>query len=791
MRHPVSSAAAAAIFVFAVVGVGLSFFGGGATPALADYLQPLLDAKNVKYKMIMEMTSLPGGTTALSAEERKELMNPRTYEVMELGPNRRRMEWDEWNGRKAGGIRVQIWDGNQRKQVMLFPAAKQALLYDYADVPEDESAKEEDQGSASQRRPEEPGTVALFRSLLLDTMQKPGARRDSLGEKEIDGRPVVGFRLSARGVVIDVWGDPKNRLPVRVETTTALIPNLKIIQSDFEFNVPMDESLFSLEPPAGYEVIVKRRQTSDDSPETEEDLIEMLRYYGQWSGGRFPGILQMLWIEEVLSEARRLDADITRKPQAEREQQSKEGWQKVRRGMTFTVLLPKDSDWHYGGRGVSIGDVETPVFWYRPKDATKYRVIYADLSVREVETPPRVPVVPIAQMEKDLIEMLRQHAELSGDRFPDKLLFADIASKCLGYRAKELSAERLQELLEARVKLQQGAIFVDLLPWGAGLHYAGKHVWLGMTDRPICWYRPKDSKTYRIIYADLSVRDADTPPSRSIVQPEQELLGALRYYSQLFDGRFPISLKDSTWLSHQSFLHVALGKIILKFPADVEYGRSAKQLQEEGKARTNIQPGLDFVTSLPPQSDWHYVGWGVSFGAADRPIFWYRPKDSEKYRVIYADLSVGDADGAPNVSNLPPQHELIDALRYYSERSDDIFPDSLDWKGFSLLLKKTFEPYMGQRITAKLEKENVEMLFKLQPGAAFAASLPVDADAHYAGKGVSLGAADVPIFWYRPSAGGAYQVVYADLSVRVVDTPPSVADAQPVPTRSGEEKSSD
>ena len=42
-------------------------------------------------------------------------------------------------------------------------------------------------------------------------------------------------------------------------------------------------------------------------------------------------------------------------------------------------------------------------------------------------------------------------------------------------------------------------------------------------------------------------------------------------------------------------------------------------------------------------------GNGVKFGAADTPIFWYRPKDSKKYRVIYADLSVRVADTPPNV----------------------------------------------------------------------------------------------------------------------------------------------
>ena len=284
---------------------------------------------------------------------------------------------------------------------MLYPALKRATLFDHSGESEDKSAKEEDQGSASpRRRSEEPGTVALFRSQLLDTVHKPGAQRESLGEKEIDGRRVVGFSLSVRGVVINVWGDPKTRLPVRIESTMAMMPHIKLTQSDFEFNVPMDESLFSLEPPAGYQVTVKGRQPRDDTPETENDLIEFFRYYGRYSGGRFPDLLDWYWIEEVMSEARRRDAGLTHKPQAERDKQHDEGCQKLGRAMNFMIRLPKDSDWHYGGKGVSIGAADTPVFWYRPKDATKYRVIYADLSVGETETPPSVPVVPVTQMEE-------------------------------------------------------------------------------------------------------------------------------------------------------------------------------------------------------------------------------------------------------------------------------------------------------------------------------------------------------------------------------------------------------
>ena len=63
---------------------------------------------------------------------------------------------------------------------------------------------------------------------------------------------------------------------------------------------------------------------------------------------------------------------------------------------------------------------------------------------------------------------------------------------------------------------------------------------------------------------------------------------------------------------------------------------------------------LRFAVGLPPEADAHYAGKGISQGNADTPIFWYRPKDAEKYRVIYADLSVHEADVPPSVPNAQP-----------------------------------------------------------------------------------------------------------------------------------------
>ena len=60
------------------------------------------------------------------------------------------------------------------------------------------------------------------------------------------------------------------------------------------------------------------------------------------------------------------------------------------------------------------------------------------------------------------------------------------------------------------------------------------------------------------------------------------------------------------------------------------------------------------MTFLQGCHDAKYLGAGVSKGQADRPIYRYRPKGSQVYRVIYGDLSIRDvaADQLPKAA--PP-----------------------------------------------------------------------------------------------------------------------------------------
>jgi outer membrane lipoprotein-sorting protein len=62
--------------------------------------------------------------------------------------------------------------------------------------------------------------------------------------------------------------------------------------------------------------------------------------------------------------------------------------------------------------------------------------------------------------------------------------------------------------------------------------------------------------------------------------------------------------------------------------------------------------GILFYLSLQPQNEAHYAGGGVKLGTPNRPIFWYKPTGSKRFRVIYADLHVNEMS-ADEVKTLP------------------------------------------------------------------------------------------------------------------------------------------
>ncbi len=111
---------------------------------------------------------------------------------------------------------------------------------------------------------------------------------------------------------------------------------------------------------------------------TEKDLVESLRIWAEIiRDGTFPEDLSTQVYVDDVKKNRKKFAKL-------QEEQKMELAMKIGPGFIFFNLLKAENDWRYVGKNVKLGDSESPVCWYRPEGSETYRVIYGDLSVKDV-----------------------------------------------------------------------------------------------------------------------------------------------------------------------------------------------------------------------------------------------------------------------------------------------------------------------------------------------------------------------------------------------------------------------
>jgi hypothetical protein len=337
--------AAAAVLILCMVWISQSY-----SPALAaeDVVAHIMKARTAQWDMIVKNEG--------SAD-----VNIRVY----LDPGHTRQEFET-------GM-VVILDWNKGRGVGLFADDKLAITMPVAKM--SDSAMKYDH-------------FERMRKELREAMADPDNKVEELGEQQIDGRTLVGFRFESQSLPITIWADPETAFPVRIETEVS--KKSQVVMMNYKFNVDLDSSLFSFDIPDGYHVIDENSPMSFGG---EQGLIQSLRMYAESSNGEFPDRLDQDGINEANSRyssyvvQRDEAAQVQRSP----EEQAQDGL-RVIKGSTFATALATDEKWdaHYAGAGVKLGDTGRPIFWYKPADSEKYRVIYADLSAGEVDAAPIV-----------------------------------------------------------------------------------------------------------------------------------------------------------------------------------------------------------------------------------------------------------------------------------------------------------------------------------------------------------------------------------------------------------------
>lgn len=210
----------------------------------------------------------------------------------------------------------------------------------------------------------------------------PDLADEELPERTMDGRTVRGFRVIRSGGDLVLWVEVKTKHIYRVEGSLLKDPGVTFTATDFRFDVELDDSLFSLTPPEGYSL---QKHDAEATLPGEEHLVSFLRSWATRVEGRqFPPSLEPSGLVQATNEMKK-DGKWTQ-PGAETRthQQRVEAAKKSARAISFVFGMEPENDWHYAGKGVKLGATETPICWWKPTGSTTYRVIYADLSIKDV-----------------------------------------------------------------------------------------------------------------------------------------------------------------------------------------------------------------------------------------------------------------------------------------------------------------------------------------------------------------------------------------------------------------------
>lgn len=361
-----------------VVYVGLSNSTGSAL-AFAEMAKAFENIRTATYDVTTEIKDPMDGK-----------MTATTMKAFFLAPSRERIEMSmSFGPAKANASSVMILDHKAMKGLTLAPEQKLATTIDLTKI----------------KKPAGPSNPFDMVQQLVREGSSPAQKVESLGKEEIDGRVAIGFRTHSNMVDQTFWADPQTARLVRVEFEYPGGSGHGVM-SNFHYDMDLDPLLFSLEPPAGYTV-----NNIEVKTPVEDDLINTLRLIAEHNDGTFPSALGMNnkeYQQAIQAVSKEETEKFMKTPEAEKllerlkaqygEDQAgfMKAWMKAmmpftqklvqehQQGMMFYNMLTAQNDSHYAGKDVKLGTLDRPIFWYKPTGAEKFRVIYADLTVKEV-----------------------------------------------------------------------------------------------------------------------------------------------------------------------------------------------------------------------------------------------------------------------------------------------------------------------------------------------------------------------------------------------------------------------
>jgi outer membrane lipoprotein-sorting protein len=340
---------AASIVIVGTIGWVATLNRTSSGAAFAQMLQQMADVRTAVFTSLAQI-----GETTHSMKSKTMLLEPDWVreEIVEGDNNH---------------LTIHVHNVRQRKSLMLQPGSKQARL------------RTMDGQSIAQPK----NAIELIRSVRESSAT-------FLGREQVDGTETLKYRCDHPTGHYLLWIAPATDLPVKVvitETADDAEPQVTITLTDFQWNVPLDTTLFTLEVPEGYEFEQERLAMSVLDP---ENLIVTLKAYVRLNNNEFPdefnalspGSMIQFLDDPKLPPAERMAnyrqklAHAMERPDLAR--LTAEQWQKeapnigriFATGAAFLQAITQSHDWHYIGKGVKLGEADKIVAWWAPKEAT-------------------------------------------------------------------------------------------------------------------------------------------------------------------------------------------------------------------------------------------------------------------------------------------------------------------------------------------------------------------------------------------------------------------------------------
>jgi hypothetical protein len=336
------------VAAIAIIGAVLAITSGGFHPAkaYAQAVEQMRKARTMTYTMILPQSGIMR-------------MPPRMeFCYKEPGLSRQTLIHQTW---LAGIMQtVAIVDLTQKKGIILTSGTKECTELDFSQMPSD-----------------------MVQVNIIDEMRKiPTRATEVLGQHVLDGRTVQDYRVTTEGLDTIISVDVQTGNIARMEGKFINAPGMNVVMSDFRFDVELDDSLFDLTPPEGYRKVTVPVNVGIPA---EDDLIYFLRWWAEHNlATAFPPSLHLKELQAKVVEMMISGELVGDKETTSREQLVHQQSLRMTQGIMFLLRMAPENDWHYAGENVKYGAADKAIFWYKPTGKPTYRVIYGDLTVRDV-----------------------------------------------------------------------------------------------------------------------------------------------------------------------------------------------------------------------------------------------------------------------------------------------------------------------------------------------------------------------------------------------------------------------